>query len=173
MDNNLSYKAGLLGAGKPWVLLLVWTFVMMAALGCSVTIGTRQPCSSEEENELQQAYEQFSEAWAEAEKTFDASCLEAVATGEALREGQAAIQRARSTDRQEWEEYSQVRFEVTSYGSEVAEAQFRALRKSYTFDPETGEKHFVGSRPEVHNIIFRKIGGVWKVSDLTVHIIND
>ena len=172
MDTNFSYKAGLLEAGKPWVLLLVWAFVVMAALGCSVTIGVQPPCSLEEEVELRQAYEQFLEVSAQAFQTGDESGLEAVATGEALSWVQRRVQLTHSTGRHEWQEYSHVYFRVTSYDSEVAEARFRALRKSYDFSPKTGERYFVGSKPELHEITFLRVDGVWKVLDFTVSIVD-
>ena len=170
--NNLSRQVATLGAGKPWVLLIVWTFVVMAVLGCSVTIGVQPPRPSEEEVKLRQAYEQFLEVSAQAFQTGDESGLEAVATGEALSWVQRRVQLTHSTVRHEWDEYSQVRFEVTSYDSEVAEALFRALRKSYDFSPKTGGRYFIGSRPELHEIIFSRVDGVWKVSDFTVSIVD-
>ena len=170
--NNLSSKVSTLGARKPWVLLMVWALVVMAALGCSVTIGVQPPCSSEEEVELRQAYEQFLEVSAQAFQTGDEAGLEAVATGEALSWVQRRVQLTHSTGRHEWQEYSQVRFDVTSYDSEVAEALFRALRKSYNLSPTTGERYFVGSMPELHEITFLMVNGVWKVFDFTVSIID-
>jgi len=170
--NNLSRKVTTLGAGKLWVLLIVWIFVVMAALGCSVTIGVQPPRPSEEKIELRQAYEQFLEVSAQAFQTGDGSGLEAVATGEALSWMQRQVQLTHSTGRHEWEEYSQVYFRVTSYDSEVAEARFRALRKSYDFSPETGERYFVGSKPELHEITFLRVNGVWKVLDFTVSIVD-
>ena len=159
-------------ARKLWVLLVVWIFVVTASLGCSITIGARQPCSSEEETELQQAYEQFLVTWAQAARMRDEVGLETVATGEMLSKMQRKIQLARQGYRLDWEEYSHVRFEVVSYSSDKAQAVFRALRKTYNTDPKTGDEYLVGSMSELHEITFVKEDGVWKVSQRSVSIID-
>jgi len=144
----------------------------MAVLGCSVTIGVQQPRPSEEEVELQQAYEQFLVTWAQAARTRDEIGLETVTTGEMLSKMQHKIQLARQGYRLDWEEYSHVRFEVVSYSPDKAQAVFRALRKTCNTDPETGDEYLVGSMPEVHEITFVKENGVWKVSNRSVSMVD-
>ena len=145
---------------------------LITALSCSLGLGTEQVASPEETAELQEAYENYLAISAEAYRTGDESHLAEVATGDSLEWIQRSVQQTHASGRHGWEEYSQVYFKVTSYDSEVAEALFRALRKSYTFATETGGRHFVGSRPELHEITFVKEDGIWKVSQRSVSIID-
>jgi len=135
-------------------------------------LGTEPVASPEEMAELREAYENYLAIAAEAYRTGDESHLAEAATGDSLAWAERRVQRGRASGRHEWEEYSQVYFKVTSYDSEVAEALFRALRKSYNLSPATGERYFVGSKPELHEITFVKEAGIWKVSHRSVSMID-
>lgn len=173
MNSNLPCKARLPGVKGQWVLLMIGIFLITAALGCSGQVIAQPAPPSEEEAELLQSYELFLEIQAQAFQTGDESSLDAVATGETLDWLQRQVQLARSTGRHEWDEYSQVRFWVTSYAPDVAEARFRALRETWAFHPETEERYLVGRVPELHEIIFVMVDGSWKVSYRNVHMIDD
>ncbi len=164
--NNEIYRAEKLKLG-----LIIIGF-LVTALSCSLGLGTEPVASPEEMAELREAYENYLAIAAEAYRTGDESHLAEAATGDSLAWIKRSVQQTHASGRHEWAEYSQVYFKVTSYDSEVAEALFRASRKSYTFDPETGGRHFVGSRPELHEITFVKEAGIWKVSHRSESIID-
>jgi len=164
--NNEIYRVGKLKVG-----LIIIGF-LITALSCSLGLGTEQVASPEETAELQEAYENYLAIAAKAYQTGDESHLAEVATGDLLAGVKRSVQLTHADGRHEWQEYSQVYFKVTSYDSEVAEALFRASRKSYNLSPETGERYFVGSKPELHEITFVKENGVWKVSHRSVSMID-
>ncbi len=145
---------------------------LITALSCSLGLGMEPVASPEETAKLREAYENYLAIAAEAYRTGDESHLAEAATGDSLAWIQRSVQLTHDSGRHEWEEYSQVYFRVTSYDSEVAKERFRALRKSYDFSPKTGERYFIGSRPELHEITFVKEAGIWKVSYRSESIID-
>ena len=151
--------------------------VLVAALFVGLTVfnrgeqapdsdGSPSPAATDARAEVEQAYLQFWDVWADANEKLDPSQLDDVATGEALSALVEAVEAQRANN-QPVRIRVEHNYQIAITDETTASVDDRYVNHSQRLDPETMEPIDPDPNAQVRKShTMKKVEGVWKVAEI-------